>query len=216
MREHGYQLGGRLGERSRACPLTVSCGCQSSKEREGERLVVRVGHTDALKLLGVSVSESLLYKGTILVEGDDDVRLLEEGFGDRFRRHRIVDLGGRREVEKNVERLQALEKAGRKVDPIHLIFDHDNAPSNLTSSTAVRILQWPRYCLENYLIDIDVIAELLKLEELAREPGVKAGELSNELRTLAFSQLDELAARKVYRDLGYVSPTLHADDKKRK
>ena len=170
---------------------------------------------DALKLLGVSVSESLLYKGTILVEGDDDVRLLEEGFGDKFRRHRIVDLGGRREVEKTIDRLQALEKTGQKVDPIYLIFDHDNAPSDLKSSTAVRILQWPRYCLENYLIDIDVITELLKLEELATQPGAKAGELSNELRTLAFSQLNELAARRVYRDLGYISPTLHADDVKR-
>jgi hypothetical protein len=34
MRERDYQLGGRPGERSRACPLTASCG-----ERGGERLV---------------------------------------------------------------------------------------------------------------------------------------------------------------------------------
>ena len=171
--------------------------------------------TDALKLLGVSVSESLLYKGTVLVEGEGDIQLLGEGFSDKLRRLRVVDLGGRREVEKAVERVQALERDGRKVDPIYLIFDHDNAPTNLKSSTAVRILQWPRYCLENYLIDIEVIAELLKSEELAKEPGAKTGELSREIRNLAFSQLDEIAGRKVYRDFGYLSPSLQAEDVKR-
>jgi hypothetical protein len=84
---------------------------------------------DALQKLGTSVSESLLYEGTVLVEGDDDVRLLTEGFTDLFRRYKISDRGGRREIEKTVEKLQALEKKGEKVDPIFLIFDHDNAPT---------------------------------------------------------------------------------------
>jgi hypothetical protein len=39
MREHDYQLGRRLSEQSRACPLTVRRGGLSSKEREGKRLV---------------------------------------------------------------------------------------------------------------------------------------------------------------------------------
>ena len=187
---------------------------------ESPKLISRVGKrafdelADAMKLLGVSVSESLLYEGVVLVEGDDDVRLLGEGFPEKFRRHRIIDLGGRKEVEKTIEKVQSLEKAGRKIDPIYLIFDHDNVPTNLKPSPAVGVLQWRRYCLENYLIEAEIIAELLKLEEIAKEPSAKEGELTRELRSLAFSQLDEVAARKVYRGLGHVSPSLHADDVK--
>jgi hypothetical protein len=40
MREHGYQLGRRQGEQSRARPLTVRRGGLSSKERQRERLVL--------------------------------------------------------------------------------------------------------------------------------------------------------------------------------
>lgn len=42
---------------------------------------------DALNKLGTSESEGLLYKATIFVEGEDDVRLLEIGFDDLLRRH---------------------------------------------------------------------------------------------------------------------------------
>ncbi|HEX4427260.1 MAG TPA: AAA family ATPase, partial [Terriglobales bacterium] len=38
--------------------------------------------SDALHRLGTSESEGLLYKATIFVEGEDDVSLLEAGFGD--------------------------------------------------------------------------------------------------------------------------------------
>ncbi|MCK0394602.1 AAA family ATPase, partial [Salmonella sp. L-S2806] len=37
-------------------------------------------YADALYRLGTSVSESLLYEGTVLVEGDDDVAFLETAF----------------------------------------------------------------------------------------------------------------------------------------
>ena len=185
---------------------------------ESPTLVSKVGRrafdelTDALQQLGVSVSESFLYKGTVLVEGDSDVRLIEEGFGEQLRRYQITDRGGRRQIEKTIERLQEMERKGEKVDPIFLIFDNDAAPTDLKSSAAVKILQWSRHCLENYLIEIDIIAELLKSEELAKEPGIKTGELEKQLRDLSFSQLNELAVRKIYRELNYLSPNLRVED----
>ena len=185
---------------------------------ESPTVITRVGRTaydeltDALQKLGTSVGESLLFKGTIFVEGDEDIRMLQEGFGETLRRYKIADLGGRREIEKTVKKIQAIEKRGKKVDPIYLIFDHDNAPTNLENSTAVRILQWSRYCIENYLIDITAISELLKCDEISKVTGQNSGEISNEFRTLAYSQLDELAARNVYAKLGYIPPSYLLED----
>jgi hypothetical protein len=73
-------------------------------------------------------------------------------------------------------------------------------------------MQWPRYCLENYLIDIDAITELLKMEDVANEPGAKAGEVSAALRALAMKQLDDLVLREAYTELGYKSPSFTLDD----
>jgi ABC-type cobalamin/Fe3+-siderophores transport system ATPase subunit len=167
---------------------------------------------DALQKLGTSVSESLMYQGTVLVEGDDDERLLAEGFSELFQRFKISDRGGRREIEKIINKLQTLEARGEKVDPIYLIFDGDNSPTDLTSSKSVKIMQWPRYCLENYLIDLDVITGLLKLDDVAKEPGAKAGEVATLFRELAFKQLDDLATRATYRELDYKSPSFKLED----
>jgi hypothetical protein len=177
-----------------------------------ESLITKVGRkamdelSDALQKLGTSISEGLLYKGTLLVEGDDGVRLLVEGFSELLRRINVRELGGRHEVEETIKRLQNIEKRGEKVDPIYLVFDRDRTPTNLESSDAVKVLQWPRYCLENYLLDIEIITELLKSGEIARTPVATAGEVEKLLRELAFLQLDELAARRVYASLGYHPP----------
>lgn len=173
-------------------------------------------YSDALQKLGTSVSESLLYEGTILVEGEEDVEFLETGFDVLLRRYKIKDRGGRREVEKTAKKLQALEVPGEKVSPIFLIFDKDDVITDITNSGSVRILQWSRYCIENYLIDLDCIAELLKNTDLAKTPISSEGEVSKMFRELAFSQLDAIAARKVYGDLRYQSPTLRSEDVERK
>jgi hypothetical protein len=141
---------------------------------ETPTVIGRVGRSDyeeladALEHLGTSVSETLLFRGTIFVEGDDDIRLLQEGFRERFRRYKVSDMGGRKEIENTIKKIQALEEQGKKVDPIYFIFDNDNVPTNLANSKAVRLVQWPRYCIENYLIDTFAITELLRAEEISR------------------------------------------------
>jgi AAA domain, putative AbiEii toxin, Type IV TA system len=110
--------------------------------------ITRVGkraleeYADALHKLGTSVGETLFYEGTVLVEGGDDVSFLETGFADVFRRYRIKDLGGRREVEKTIREIQALEQRGETVAPIYLIFDHDDEPTKLQNTIKVKLLQW--------------------------------------------------------------------------
>lgn len=106
--------------------------------------------SEALRRLGTSESEGLLYKATVFVEGEHDVEILEAGFGSILRQYKIKDLGGRKEVEKQIELLQAAEVRGEQLTPRYFIFDRDDAPTNLGNTNQVKILQWNRTCLENY------------------------------------------------------------------
>lgn len=169
-----------------------------------EKVLSKVRYNDeselsqALSRLGTSESEGLLYRATVFVEGPDDVDLLEVGFGDLLRRYKIKDLGGRREVEKEIAQLQEAEREGTRLSPRYFIFDRDEIPSSLRSTEAVRLLQWDRRCLENYLIDLDVLTDLLKDPDVVRDPLPNQGEVSKLLRELAISQIDEFVARQIY------------------
>lgn len=153
---------------------------------------------DALRRLGVSESENLLYKGMIFVEGPDDVALLEAGFASLLRRYKVKFSSGRKEIEKAIEALQDAEREGVTTAPTYFIFDRDEAPTSLTSSALVRVLQWDRRCLENYLIDLDAISDLLMDGDIVRTPFSNQGDVSRLLRELAFQQLEEAAIRKAY------------------
>ncbi|WP_429807090.1 AAA family ATPase [Ensifer sp. B1-9] len=169
-------------------------------------------YAEALNRLGTSVSESLLYQGTILVEGDQDVRFLEIAFPEYARRFKIKDRGGRREVEKTIVDLQALEDKGQKVAPIFVIFDRDEEITSLKSSSAVRVMQWTRRSIENYMIGIDVLAELLRDEEVTRNPILSEGEVRNFVKGLAIRQVDAIVAREVYNSYGFQNSSLQKDD----
>ena len=169
-------------------------------------------YSDALARLGTSVGESLLYEGTILVEGVDDVTFLETGFPELLKRYKVKDRGGRREVEQTITDLQELEKNGQKVSPIFPIFDRDKQPTNLSSSPAVRVLQWSRRCAENYLLDTDVIAALLKDPEIAKSPFTSEGEVRRLMRNLALQQLTLIAARDEYGAYGYQNASLRTEE----
>ena len=173
-------------------------------------------YSDALQKLGTSVSESLLYEGTVLVEGDDDVAFLEGGFNDLLKRYKVKDRGGRREVEKTAKAIQALEANGEKVSPIFIILDKDEEITDLRDSDGVRVLQWARRCMENYLIDLDIITDLLKNSDIAKIPVTSQGEVDRILRELAFNQLNGMVSRVVYQSYGFQNPTLWADDVNKK
>jgi predicted ATPase len=178
--------------------------------RVGKRAIDE--YSDALSRLGTSVSDGLLFEGTILVEGVDDVIFLETGFPEISKKYKITDRGGRREVEKTVEHLQELEKRGEKVSPIFLIFDRDDQPSNLVSKGAIKVLQWKRRCAENYLLDTEVIASLLKDPEVSKRPLSSEGEVRRLMQTLALKQLTLIAAREVYASYGYQNASLRTED----
>jgi AAA15 family ATPase/GTPase len=163
---------------------------------------------EALQRLGTSHSESLLYRGTVFVEGVQDSEVLEAGFEGLFRRFKFKDLGGRQNIEKEIRSLQDAEKRGVRSSKLFFIFDRDDAPSGLGSSEGVKVLQWPRRCLENYLIDVGVLTDLLKDPKLVTNPVRNVGELRAKLKSLAKLQLDDIASRKVYEGYAFSSPGL--------
>lgn len=168
---------------------------------------------EALRRLGTSAAESLFASGSIFVEGEDDVAVLEEGFFEQISGYRITSLGGRNEVEREIRTLQDAESAG-ELDRLNcFIFDLDRMPANLQSSEFVRVLQWDRYCLENYLIDRGLLYDVL------RDRGVddlsSRGDFERRIEELAMQQLTELIAKEVYRERQSIDPSMRAKDLER-
>lgn len=156
---------------------------------------------EALRLVGTSESEALLYKGTIFVEGPHDTEILEAGFTSLLRQYRIKDLGGRREIEKQIKYLQDAERGGKLSTPLYFIFDFDRKPSDLEGSNLVGVLQWTKYCLENYLIDLDALTDLLKDQDFAQRPVKNLGEVLSAIKPLAMAHLKEQVVRDVFDEL---------------
>lgn len=150
----------------------------------------------ALSRLGTSAADSLFSQGNIFVEGDHDALLLEDGFYDFVAGYKITSLGGRSGIEKEIITLQNAEKKGG-LDKLNcFIFDFDRAPTNITSTTLVKVLQWDRYCLENYLIGSKVLYD--ELTELGSTDLGSRGTFDNKLKKIALQQLNEVVAKKVY------------------
>jgi hypothetical protein len=94
----------------------------------------------------------------------------------------------------------------------YFIFDLDEIPTGLRDSEAVKVLQWDRRNLENYLIDIDVLTDLLKDPDIVKNPFANQGEVSKLLRDLAMSQIGEFTARQVYASYQFEDPGLRTAD----
>jgi predicted ATPase len=162
---------------------------------------------DALKRLGTSASDVLFSKGSVFVEGEHDIEILEAGFSKLLAKYNVTHLGGRDAVEREIKTLQDAETRN-EIDSLKcFIFDLDTMPTTLKSTKLIKVLQWKRRCLENYLIDDKIIYDLLKEEEVSSQPIPSRGEASAFFKELAISQLPAEAIRRVYGSLKYQDPT---------
>lgn len=169
---------------------------------------------DALRRLGTTAAESLFSRGNIFVEGEHDTAILEEGFNEQVMGYKITSLGGRREIEKEILALKDGERKG-ELDKLNcFIFDLDRSPAGMESSNLVKVLQWDRYCLENYLI-----GRKLLFDEL-NDSGVKdlgsRGTFEKKVSELAIGQLVEVVAKRVYSQLEPDNPGLRSSEIERK
>ncbi|WP_144394704.1 ATP-dependent nuclease [Pleionea sediminis] len=167
---------------------------------------------DALGKLGVSPAESFFYETRLFVEGPHDKEVLEEGFrsvlGDRCQ---ISYLGGRKSVEAEIENLKNAEKSG-SLDKLHcFIFDRDRNVTNLKSSKLVKVIQWNRYCLENFLINSKLLYDLLGREKKEKSLPDR-GEFDNLIKKFALQQIIPIASRRAYEQFRPTSPGLDNED----
>ncbi len=161
---------------------------------------------DALKRLGSSTSDVLFSRGSLFVEGEHDAEILNVGFADLISRYRVSALGGRSNVEREIDLLQLAEKR-EEIDTLTgFIFDLDKRPTDRKSTKLVKVAQWKRRCIENYLIDEKVLYDILKDSNLASESIQLRGEVYNTLRQLAFDQIPLIAAEIAYATFGFENP----------
>jgi predicted ATPase len=161
---------------------------------------------DALRRLGTSASDALFSAGSIFVEGDHDIEILETGFDELVGKYKITQLGGRGSIEREIKTLQAAEAKG-EIDTLKcFIFDLDNAPSDLRSTRLIKVLQWKRRCIENYLIDEKIIYDLLNDLEVSKTRINSRGEVSNIFKKIAENQLQEVVAKEIYNQMNYENP----------
>ena len=115
----------------------------------------------------------------------------------------MTHLGGRGPVEREIKTLQQAEEKG-EIDTLKcFIFDLDRVPTSLGSTKLVKVLQWKRRCLENYLIDEKVIYDLLREQDISLKSIPSRGEVPAVFKEIAISQLPALVVDKVYKDLAY-------------
>ncbi|WP_447965441.1 ATP-dependent nuclease [Nitrospira sp. Ecomares 2.1] len=150
----------------------------------------------ALSRLGTSAADSLFSKGNIFVEGDHDALLIEDGFFELINGFKITSLGGRSGVEREIETLQRAEKKGELDKRNCFIFDFDRILTNIVSSPMVKILQWDRYCLENYLIGQKELYD--ELIELGVSDLGSRGTFTNNVKRIAMKQLNEVVAKEIF------------------
>ena len=155
---------------------------------------------DALRRLGSSESEALLYRGSVSVEGIHDVEVLQSGFSDLFRRYKLKDRGGRKQVERDIRELQKAESKKEDIGYHYFIFDLDDAPTELTQTEHVRFVQLARYCIENYLLDAEVMTDLSRNKDYSSEPKQTVTAMRDAMKRLAMAQMDARVARAVFKD----------------
>lgn len=151
---------------------------------------------EALKRLGSEPSDILFSRGSLYVEGEHDADLLITGWLDRVAGYKITELGGRSAVEKEIKNLQAAEREAKLDASQCFIFDLDRKPTGLSDTPLVKVQQWDRYCLENYLLDPDTIYDVCKANNFTEVPS--RGELATLLRETSLAQLRGVIARDVY------------------
>jgi hypothetical protein len=163
---HSAEILAGAFERTNCSLFHLKSGTSLAKVRRQDQGEIR----DALRRLGSSESEALLYRGTVALEGIHDVEIMQSGFDAIVRRYLVKHLDGRGQIENGIRDLQKAEEKGVEIGYHFFLFDHDGKPTSLNSSKHVKLRQLQRYCLENYLLEPEIITDLSREREFADQP----------------------------------------------
>ena len=76
----------------------------------------------------------------------------------------------------------------------------------------IKVLQWPRYCLENFLLDIEIIADLLMDGDVVKIPLIRRDDAYRLVKSLWEAQVSDMALREAYLSYGFESPGLRSGE----
>jgi hypothetical protein len=146
--------------------------------------------------LGSSAADVLFAKGNIYVEGPHDQLILQTGYAELLNGYKITSVGGRGEIEREIPNLQEQEKAGKLTKRQLFILDGDRRATTLSSTRLVRIHQLKRYCIENFLLNENIVFDLVTSH--AKKPVESRGQFPATLKELALAQTREVAIWETY------------------
>jgi hypothetical protein len=129
-------------------------------------------------------------------------------------RLKFRDLSGRGEVEKYIKLLIAADKEGQAENTSYFIFDRDNKPSGLQSTKNVKVSQWGRYCLENYLIEPSILYDTVKNDLKPKNWPSTFSEADQFFQGLAKKQLRTVIVDQVYKELGPPDSRIKSEERK--
>lgn len=152
---------------------------------------------NAIKCLGVGTADLLFNKGVAYLEGTTDDEYINEVLKGLASGFKIQSLGGRSIIENEVKVLQEADRKGELKGYHVFVLDLDNRPSNLKSTDNVKIIQWDRYSFENYLLNLNILYDVVKSQNPIDFPSSRA-EFNKTIKEMAFSQIDQIAFYEIF------------------
>jgi predicted ATPase len=149
---------------------------------------------DALRELGLDSGDMLFNRGLVFVEGEWDETVARYLLDDVLIGCQVRPLGGRHNVEEDIKRLVALDNRKRVFGRQVFVLDHDDAPFTGATSQNVRVIQWDRYSIENYLLEDTLLYDVLRRRSGA--PPASVGKLGRAMKALAMGQIEAVAMAK--------------------
>lgn len=165
---------------------------------------------EAIKSLGITTSDLLFNKGVIYLEGPTDDEFIYEvikGVVDGFK---IQSLGGRTVIENEISTLIDADKKGQLKGYHVFVLDLDNKPNKLKDSENVKIIQWDRYSFENYLLNLNIMYDVVK-DSAPKDFPNNRGLFNKQIKDLAFTQIE---GNVVYTVIETMSPAIVSLPKK--
>lgn len=164
----------------------------------------------AIAGLGADPIATICHEGVLYLEGKTDKAVVEEAFLELVGGYKVQVMHGRSEAEKYIRELKAGDVKGQvSIDHV-FVLDNDRSVFSFEDSEHVRVAQLRRYCIENYLLDHNVIysvydAERRKAETTKRFRQLKSppdrltrGDVLQIVKDAALRQLPFVVAKKVY------------------
>lgn len=134
----------------------------------------------------------------VIFEGENsefDIKMTTKLFPKHERRMNFVS-GGNKSTVRRLHRALEAQDGGKGRDRVFSIVDRDGAAWNQEEEKSGRFT-WDVYHIENYLLDENVILEVLQKSTISETGFTRSGEVKQELKEIAKEQIEELVEHAV-------------------